>query len=85
MRTNDGRWLFQHKYKRIRETPRRKLVALEPPRRILIDLAEVTAIEMLDCVRARIDDHKSRGTDVPHVTRIAEKMLLEVLTQRVNA
>lgn len=48
-----------------------------PDRRILVNVATWTHGELVACVRDRIKSYEARGARVPHLTKIALRMLLD--------
>jgi hypothetical protein len=70
-----GRWLFE-RGRVSRVSPKAKAKAKAGPRRIVIDFAEPTLRELLACIR----DSKRTG----HLARIAEKMIVEALGERLK-
>jgi hypothetical protein len=69
---------------RVRRRARRAIPAPAPvvaPRKFL-DLAPGTFAEVLDCVVERVWRYEQAGKPVPHITRIALKMLHEATAER---
>lgn len=50
-----------------------------PTNRVTLDLAVVTVEELLSCVHDRIARCQQAGVEVPHITKVAGKMLREAL------
>jgi hypothetical protein len=52
---------------------------MKPTDRIKLDMAAATVEELLSCVHDRIARCQQAGAEVPHLTKIAGKMLREAL------